>query len=140
MYPGIDLVYYGNQRQLEYDFVVSPGNDPGVILLEFQGTEKIQLDGQGNILMQTPKGDLRWHRPIAYQEVNGSRTMIGCAYVRKGAHYFVFGLGAYDRSKALVIDPVLDYSTCLGGSAGDGGIGIAVDRFGDAYVRLYPVS
>jgi hypothetical protein len=140
VYPGIDLVYYGNQRQLEYDFVVSPGNDPGAILLELQGTEKIQLDGHGNILMQTPKGDLRWHRPIAYQEVNGSRTIIGCAYVRKGAHQLAFRLDDYDRTKTLVIDPVLEYSTYLGGSVSDGGNGIAVDRSGNAYVTGTTIS
>src|SRR5205823_13132935 len=83
VYRGIDLIYYGNQRQLEYDFVVSPGADPKRMLLQFQGT-KPTLDPSGDLVMHTAVGDLRWHKPVAYQEINGDRRLVTCNYVRKG--------------------------------------------------------
>ncbi len=143
LYPGVDLIYYGNQRQLEYDFIVSPGADPDKILLDFQGTSKAALDRSGDLVMHTTAGDLSWHKPVAYQEVNGARELVACAYVRKGGQ-LGFRLAAYDRTKPLIIDPVLEYSTYLGGSGaafqenheggGDVGSGIAVDAHGNAYV------
>src|SRR5437763_8295160 len=86
VYPGVDLIYYGNQRQLEYDFVVSPGADPDKILLAFDGVEKATLDRSGDLVMHTTAGDLRWHRPIAYQEVNGARKLVACAYTPNASH------------------------------------------------------
>ncbi len=134
IYPGIDLIYYGNQRQLEYDFVLAPGADPRAILLEFQGTVEPILDRSGDIVMHTVAGDLRWHKPVAYQETNAGRRLVGCAYRRKGAHGLRFSLAAYDRAQPLIIDPVLEYSTYLGGSGADSGGAIAVDSSGNAYV------
>lgn len=139
-YPGIDLIYYGNQRQLEYDFVVSPGADPASILLDFQGAGKAALDRKGNIVMHTAVGDLRWHKPIAYQHDNGERRLVACTYARKEAHRLAFRLAAYDRAKPLIIDPALEYSTYLGGGGnpstghGEQGRGIAVDAKGNAYI------
>jgi hypothetical protein len=133
VYRGIDLVYYGNQRQLEYDFVVSPGARPERILLDFQGETKAALDRSGDLLMRTAAGDLSWHKPVAYQEVEGVRKLVACAYVRKGGQ-LGFKLAAYDRTKPLIIDPVLEYSTYLGGSGGDLAYGIAADSRGNAYV------
>ncbi|MGI8958402.1 MAG: SBBP repeat-containing protein [Bryobacteraceae bacterium] len=138
VYPGVDMIYYGNQRQLEYDFVVSSGADPGSISLEFQGASKAQLDRAGNVVMHTAAGELRWHKPVAYQEVNGSRKLVACAYVRQAGQRLGFTLGAYDRAKPLIIDPVLEYSTYFGGSGngspGDLGTSVAVDAHGNAYV------
>jgi hypothetical protein len=145
VYPGIDLIYYGNQRQLEYDFVVSAGADPNLILLQFQGGIKPALDRSGDLLMHTPAADLRWRKPVAYQEINGARRLITCAYAHQTADRVGFEIGAYDRTKPLVIDPELVYSTYLGGSGffinavpnttfGDRGTAIAVDRSGNAYV------
>lgn len=127
VYAGIDVIYYGNQRQLEYDFVVSRGADPGSILMEFQGPSKAELDREGNLVMHTGAGDSRWHKPIAYQEFNGNRRLVACAYARAGRHRLRFTMDAYDHTKPLIIDPVLEYSTRFGGFS-DQGRGIAVDN------------
>lgn len=135
VYPGIDLIYYGNQRQLEYDMVVAPGADPHQIALRFEGAGKADLERSGDLVMHTAAGELRWHKPVAYQEVNGSRKLIACDYMRKDGDKLAFTLGAYDRTKPLIVDPVLVYSTYLGGSGdGDAGNAIAVDASGNAYV------
>jgi len=139
VYPGVDLVYYGNQRQLEYDFVVAPGADPRRIVLGFKGA-KLEIDAQGELVLRTPGGDIRQHKPIIYQNIDGSRREIAGGYVRKGANRVGFQVAAYDRSQPLVIDPVLSYSTYLGGSGLDGGNGIAVDAEGNAYVVGYTSS
>src|SRR5256885_385290 len=115
VYPGIDLVYYGNQRQLEYDFVVAPGADPKRIVLGFKGANKLEIDAQGNLVLHAAGGDIRQHKPIVYQEMDGVRTDIEGGYVLKGAKRVGFKLAAFDRNRPLIIDPVLAYSTYLGG-------------------------
>src|SRR5260221_455384 len=134
VYPGIDLVYYGNQRQLEYDFVVAPGADPKTIALRLQGARKLEIDAEGNLVLRTAGGDIRQHKPIIYQEIDGVRQAIDGSYVRKGANRVGFQVAAYDTTRPLVIDPVLSYSTYLGGSGREKGLAIAVDRYGNAYV------
>src|SRR5216684_3685743 len=86
VYPGIDLVYYGNQRQLEYDFVVAPGADPKKIVLGFKGADKLQIDAKGELVLHAAGGDIRQHKPIIYQNIDGSRREIAGGYVRKGAN------------------------------------------------------
>jgi hypothetical protein len=134
IYPGIDLVYYGNQRQLEHDFVVAPGANPRRIVLDFQGAEKLEIDAGGDLLLHTAAGTVRQSRPVIYQEIDGVRREIDGGYVLKGANRVGFRLTPYDRSRQLIIDPVLSYSTYLGGGAGDFGNAIAVDAAGNAYV------
>ncbi len=134
IYPGIDLVYYGNQRQLEYDFVVAPGADPKKIVLGFKGAKKLEIDAQGELVLHAAVGDIRQHKPIIYQQVDGVRHDIAGGYVRKGANRVGFHLAAYDASRPLIIDPVLSYSTYLGGTGSDVVNGIAVDAGGNAYV------
>jgi beta-propeller repeat-containing protein len=134
IYPGIDLIYYGNQRQLEYDFVVRPGADPTRIVLGVQGADRLEVDDQGDLLVRTAAGLLRQRKPVIYQEVDGGRKEIPGGYVLRGPHEAGFQVAAYDKSRPLVIDPVLAYSTYLGGSASDRGFGIAVDPAGNAYV------
>jgi hypothetical protein len=134
VYPRIDLIYYGKQGQLEYDFVVGPGADPKRILLGFQGADRLEVDASGDLVMHTAAGTIRQQKPIIYQEVNGGRREIPGGYVLKGARRVGFQVAAYDASRPLVIDPVLFYSTYLGGSGNDDGIGIAVDAAGNAYV------
>ncbi|MGH8584146.1 MAG: SBBP repeat-containing protein [Gammaproteobacteria bacterium] len=145
VYPGIDLVYYGNQRQLEHDFVVAPGADPKTIRLVFQGAEKLDLDAHGDLVLHLTHGtdgEVRLHKPSVYQEVNGARRAIEGRYVlhpgqRNDRPQLGFQVAAYDKTQPLVIDPVLVYSTYLGGSGGDAGSGIAVDSAGNAYVTGY---
>ncbi len=135
VYPGVDLVYYGNQRQLEYDFVVAPGADPSAITLGFAGAERLEIDSQGELALQTSAGEVRWHKPVVYQEVGGVRQMVDGHYVRKGKEAVGFEVASYDPRHALIIDPVLIYSTYLGGSSGpEYGRGIAADSSGNAYV------
>src|SRR5207302_8150820 len=135
VYPGIDLVYYGNQRQLEYDFVVSPGADPERIVLGFQGAERLEINAEGELVLHAAGGAIHQRVPVIYQEIDGVRTKIEGRYVLKDAHRVGFKVAAYDQSRPLVIDPTLIYATYLGGNGGEQGIGIAVDAAGAAYVR-----
>ncbi len=134
VYPGIDLVYYGNQRQLEYDFVIASGADPQIIRLGFDGAYQLEIDEQGDLILHTPGGQIRLCRPHIYQESNGSRECIAGRYVIINKRQVGFEVAAYDPSKPLIIDPVLSYSTYLGGNDWDYGHGIAVDAEGNAYV------
>jgi len=140
VYAGINLIYYGNQRQLEYDFVVAPGANPAVISLAFQGTQDMTLDSQGNLVLHTAGGDVVEHAPVLYQDIGGVRQAVAGSYVLQGSHQVAFAVGAYDRSQALIIDPVLSYSTYLGGSGTDVGTAIAVDGAGNAYIGGYTFS
>jgi len=140
VYPGIDLVYYGNQRQLEYDFIVAPGADPKKIVLGFKGADKLAIDAQGELVLHAAGGAIRQHKPVIYQEMDGVRTEIEGGYVLKGAKRVGFQVAAYDHTRPLVIDPVLSYSTYLAGSGHDAGRGIAVDAAGNAYVTGLTLS
>jgi len=134
VYPGVDLIYYGNQGQLEHDFVVAPGGDPKSITMSFQGVVRLRIDTQGCLVLDLHDGQVRLLRPNIYQEADGVRKEIAGEYAIKGAHEAGFQLGPYDSRKPLVVDPVLSYSTYLGGSGSDTGIGLAVDSSGSAYV------
>ena len=134
VYPGVNLVYYGNQGQLEHDFVVAPGADPKAILIRFQGARKLRIDDRGDLVVDVGDGQVRLLKPEIYQEASGVRREIAGGYVLKGARLVSFQVAAYDADKPLVIDPVLRYSTYLGGTGGDEGFGIAVDSSGNAYV------
>lgn len=132
VYPGIDMAWYGNSAGLEYDFELAPGADPSRIGLTFEGAENVALDGR-DLVISTAVGDLRHQAPYAYQETGGVRERVAAEYtVRDG----VVGveLGAYDRTRPLVIDPQLLYSTYVGGSASDQAAEIAVDGSGSAYI------
>jgi len=148
VYPGVDLVCYGSQRRLEYDFVVAPGANPGQIAMMFDGANKVELDSNGDLLLYTAHGQVRQHRPVIYQETNGQRkTVEGSYIIRHPASQIQdlksqirnqivgFQLGEYDPSLPLVIDPILVYSTFLGsGSENEAGTDIAVDAMGNVYV------
>jgi hypothetical protein len=134
VYPGIDLFYYGNQGQLEYDYVVAPGADPRAIKLHYDGVRRIRIDRNGDLLLSVKGGELRQSKPIAYQLIEGERREVASSYQTVGKNLVEFAVGTYDANKPLVIDPVLLYSTYLGGSASDSGSGIAVDSAGNAFI------
>ena len=141
-YPGVDLVFYGNQRQLEYDFVVPPGADASRIELRLEGSKKVSLDTEGNLVVAVEGGEVQLQKPLLYQEGSRGRREVPGGYVLKGTRDVAFKVGAYDRTKSLVIDPVLAYSTYLGGSGlyGDYGMAIAADASGSAYVTGFTTS
>ncbi|MCL4298436.1 MAG: SBBP repeat-containing protein [Anaerolineae bacterium] len=139
VYPGIDLLLYGNQGQVEYDFVVAPGADPGQIELAFAGTEALRLDSNGDLVMGSAGSELRQKAPVLYQEVDDERREIEGSFVLSGQQVS-FRVGKYDQTLPLVIDPVLVYSTFLGGSDEDYPRQIAVDSAGNAYIAGYTHS
>ena len=155
VYPGIDLVYYGTtQRQLEYDFVVTPGANPKAIRFAVEGAKQISVDAHGNLVVETGSGEVRFHKPVVYQPVAAlsdrrpgtaltdrcynkevtSKHFLEGGYVLKDKGQVAFEVAGYDVRKTLIIDPVLSYSTYLGGSEQDIALGIAVDASGNAYV------
>ena len=135
VYPGIDLVWYGNQQRLEYDFVVAPGADPRQIQVAYEGVESLRLDAGGDLVLRTALGEVRQQKPRVYQEVGGKQVEVEARYTIVARDRVTFALARYDRKRELRIDPVvLVYSTYLGGSGGDWGYGIAVDAAGSAYV------
>ncbi|MCM3875240.1 MAG: SBBP repeat-containing protein [Thermoanaerobaculia bacterium] len=134
VYPGIDLIYYGNQRQLEYDIVVAPDADPRRITLAFEGVQKLSLDPEGNLVLRTSQGDIEQHKPVIYQDIDGKRQPVDGRYVLHANGHVGFQVARYDTTRSLVIDPVLSYSTYLGGGGTDVGRAIAVDSAGCAYV------
>lgn len=134
IYPGVDVVYYGNNQQLEYDFVVAPNADPAQIKLKFDGVEKVEIEKTtGDLLLETAAGPLRQLKPIVYQEIDGAREEIASLYKITDGEV-TFDLGEYDRSKELIIDPILAYGSYLGGDAFDEGASITADAEGNAYI------
>src|SRR4030095_9701387 len=141
VYPGVDLIYYGNsQGQLENDFVINPGADPRSIVLAFVGADKLTLDDNGNLILRKVDGDVRLSKPIIYQERDGVRRAVSGSYALRGSNQVTFEVGAYDIKRPLIIDPVLSYSTYLGGTGQDNGLGIAVNAHGDAFVTGVTLS
>ncbi|HEV7473779.1 MAG TPA: SBBP repeat-containing protein, partial [Pyrinomonadaceae bacterium] len=132
-YPGVDLVYHGNQQQLEYDFLVAPGASPQQIRLAFTGAQKISVDSNGDLVLDTGAGEVYQHKPIAYQEVNGERREVAVKYKLEG-NDVTFETGGYDQQRRLVIDPIFVFSSFLGGVSAEQGLGIAVDAQGSAYL------
>jgi hypothetical protein len=134
VYPGIDLVYYGNRGRLEYDFLVSAGADPRLIRLRFDGARSMSLGTDGTLVVKLSGGELRQQAPVVYQMDEGVRRPVRGGYALRGADEVAFEVGDYDPARELVIDPVLVYSTYLGGSVFEGATGIAVDAAGNAHV------
>jgi hypothetical protein len=134
VYPGVDLIYYGNQRQLEHDFIVAPGADPKIINLAFEGVGGMEIDAQGDLVLHTPSGDVKWQKPSVYQEGEAGKQAVAGGYVLRGQRRVGFELARYDSFKTLIIDPTVTYASYLGGSGTDVGNTIAVDSAGNAYI------
>ncbi len=133
VYQGIDVVYYGNQQELEYDFIVAPGANPAAIKLSFDGVQSTEIDEQGDLVLRTQHGKVLQRKPFIYQETGGQKHQVTGQYVKIG-NQIGFEIGEYDNSLPLVIDPLLVYSTYLGGSNGESAVAIATDQAGNAYV------
>jgi hypothetical protein len=137
VYPGVDLVYYGNQRQLEYDFVLAPGANPKPVRLHFAGASKLTLNRDGDLTVTARNGEIAFHKPVVYQTKNGQREPLEGTFTLLANNTIGFTLGSYDHTRELVIDPTLAYSTYLGGSGFTRGAAIAVDGQGNAYVTAF---
>ena len=134
VYRGIDAVFYGNQRQLEYDFDVAAGADPSLIGLRIAGADKLSLTTDGALEISADGGNIVFHAPVAYQEVNGERRTVASRFVLRGKDQVGFAVDSYDRSRALVIDPSLVYSSYIGGSGYEQANAVAVDGYGNTYI------
>jgi hypothetical protein len=133
LYPGIDLIYYGHHGSLEYDWVVSPGADPKQIRLTFDGAQRVRIDKQGDLVVRLGENEYRHKKPVVYQEAAGKRIEVAGTWFLHGKEAR-FRIGSYDRGQTLVIDPVLIYSTYIGGSLSDFANAIAVDKLGNTYI------
>ncbi len=136
VYPGVDLVYYGDQGQLEYDFRVAPAADPNRIALSFQGAStRIE---SGDLILATGQGDVRFHAPRIYQQNGNTQKAIAGSFRQLAENKIGFTIGDYDHSRELVIDPVLSYSTYFGNPGSNGGfesfVNLAVDSSGYIYL------
>jgi hypothetical protein len=148
VYPGIDLVFYTNDHDLEYDFVVAPGADPNQVQVVFEGMKGMHVDDKsGDLLLTAPDGsELRQFRPKVYQQIANKRVEIAGGYRMLGQERAAFTLAAYDRTRALVIDPKVDFTTFYGGNSADVPLAIAVDDDGNSYItgftssRNFPVT
>jgi uncharacterized repeat protein (TIGR01451 family) len=133
-YPGIDMIFYGREGRLEYDFVVAPGASARRIRLRFDGARSITIGEGGDLLIATDAGEVRQQAPLAYQEDGGERKEVAARYVKDARGRVRIEVGKYDHARTLVIDPVLIYSSYLGGLSQDNGLAVAVDPAGGAYV------
>ncbi|MBV8519984.1 MAG: SBBP repeat-containing protein [Acidobacteria bacterium] len=137
VWPGIDAIYYGTGAQLEYDLVAAPGADPSQIALRFRGAQHVALDGDGRLHLRVGGRDVIQNAPVAYQDVAGVRREIDAHYVVDGSRVR-FRIGAYDRTRPLVIDPVLVYSTYFGQPGFETYIHSAADAAGNVFITAYP--
>ncbi|MBI5756212.1 MAG: SBBP repeat-containing protein, partial [Nitrospirae bacterium] len=141
VYPGINIKFYGTDRQLEYDIIVKPGADPAKIKMAFEEVDGLRVLENGGMEIGLKEGKLFQKKPYIYQEIDGKRVEVAGSFrlIRpehpdKGLSTYGFEVAGYDKRYPLVIDPILDYSTYLGGSAYDDGHGITLDIDGNAYV------
>ncbi|TWT20209.1 hypothetical protein FQY83_10740 [Luteimonas marina] len=135
VYPGIDLEYYGNPQQLEYDFIVAPGIDPAQIVVQMDAHGEMALDAEGNLLIDTGRGLLKQYKPVIYQAMEHGRSLVEGGYKILSSNRIGLGIGSFDPTLPLVIDPVVEYSTFLGGSGWDTvNDGITINHEGDVYI------
>ena len=141
VYPGIDIVYYGDRGEIEYDFIVAPGASPEMISISFSDIQDFTIDSTGDLLLQTEDGQIRQRKPVVYQEIDGVRQTVESSYVLDSESSAIrFSIGDYDHQKELVIDPVLTYSSYLGGLGDDEGNAVTVDSNGNTYIAGFTSS
>jgi IPT/TIG domain-containing protein/beta-propeller repeat-containing protein len=140
VYPGVDLIYYGNQRQLEFDFVISPGADPKAIALRFGSGERLSVTRHGSLRIGSSPDFIVLHRPSIYQVTKGKKHSVSGGFTLLADGRVGFRVGVYNHSEPLIIDPVLSYSTFLSGNSGASADGIAVDSSGNAYIAGSTIS
>jgi hypothetical protein len=134
VYPGITVAYYGNNQQLEYDFVLRPGADPGRIALVFEGADRIHVDPTGDLVLAVGSTEIRQKKPVMYQDLPGGRKRIEGRYVDHGQNRIGFEVARHDTRKPLIIDPVLTFSTYFGGNGDDSGRSLKLDAAGNMYI------
>src|SRR6267143_1638547 len=134
VYKNVDLVYYGNETHLEYDFVVRPGGDPQSIRFSLEGAHRAEIERSGNLTMRVGEAQFALRRPIAYQIIHSQKHTVPARFLPLGGGQFGIQVGSYDRRFPLIVDPVLAYSTYLGGSDDEGIFGIGFDNEGNLYV------
>jgi len=134
VFPGTDIKFYGSNRQLEYDIIVAPGSDPSRVVLSYKGAKKLALIHNGDLEISLENGSILQKKPILYQTIDGKREYIPGNFVIKEGTAYGFEAASYDKAKPLIIDPVLLYSTYLGGSAYDTPSAITLDSAGNIYV------
>jgi len=140
IYNGVDLEYYGSQQELEHDFIVKPGANPSSIRLAYDGVQRAEITKDGELHLHTLNGTIEQKKPKAYQTVHGQRQEIASHYTQLASNQIGFEVDGYDTTKPLVIDPVLRYSTYVGGSMDDYGFDIAIDPDRNVYVTGYTGS
>ncbi len=134
LYPGINLVYYGNQRRLEYDFILAPGAHPEDIAVQFTGADQVSIDGHGELVLTIGSERITHPRPALFQQVDGARRLVTGGYRQIDPHTIGFQVGKYDQASALIIDPILSYSSLFGGDSGDLALAVKLDSEGFIYV------
>ncbi len=135
VYPGINLVYYGNQQQIEYDMTVAAGANPDLIALHFDGADQITITPQGDLALKLGSREILQPRPVIYQLSCGVRNKIAGDYKILDAHTVAFAVGKYDRALPLVIDPILSYATYFGGTSGEVAYAVAMNpKDGSIYI------
>ena len=140
LYPGVDLRYATAGGRLKSEYVVAPAADPALIRIRYQGAQRARVDSQGNLRLKTAAGEIIERAPSVYQEAAGTRTFVPARFVVFSNNDVRFEIGAYDRSRRLVIDPILSYSTYLGGAGIERATSVAVDSSGNAYITGYTDS
>ncbi len=137
VYPGVDLLFHGDQKQLEYDFVVAPGADPSKIAFRIRGAARMEIDAHGDLVLHGADSEFRMHKPVIYQTIASERRPIEGSFVKRGKNEVAFRLGAYDHSQELVIDPAIGFSSFLGGGSEDVSSGFAIDDSTPGSPKLY---
>ncbi len=134
VYPGVDLIFRGNDQRFEYDFEIAPGHDPATIALAFQGGAGLKIGKDDDLLLTTPDGEIRQPKPVAWQFVNGEKRLVDVSYRISQDGSVSFHLGTYAPNLALTIDPAIVFQNDIGGSKLGSGTAIALDSLGNIFV------